>query len=259
MHILSLWPLKHPLLLIPALCRTLMEPDLLVVCLPHPHVGCSNSAPIPWPQPRFKDLHLDTPMDRYKQQQQHDLAFSRRKPVDDGRRTKMRQEKETTENSNYNDSNGTNFNSTSFSLHKQLQPYRGVGGSRGRSPRRGFEPQTDDELYKTNARCPNLSPRRPVNAKKLVNWRLACFMSNEYLTRGTLLGRPWPPQDSNPNWHGISDKSKSKFASLDQDEAESRREKEAMYHTLTDSIRAGDIHFPGIVNPSQLAARLGLE
>jgi hypothetical protein len=84
-----------------------------------------------------------------------------------------------------------------------------------------------------------------VNEKKVVNWRLACFMCNEYLTRGTLLGRPWPPQDSNPNWHENND--------------ESRREKERLYHTLTDFLQAGDAHLPGIVNPSQLAAWLGLK
>jgi hypothetical protein len=184
------------------------------------------------------------PLDNYEKQQQHEWGFRRRKLLDDGRRTKMRKEKETTQRNNHNDSNGTNSNSTSSSLHKQTLPHRGEGGgSRGRSPRPGFEPQT---LYKTYSRGPNLSPRRSLNAKKLVNWRLACFMSNEYLTRGTLLGRPWPPQDSNNS------------KNPDREADESRREKERLYYTLTDFLRAGDVHLPEIVNPSQMAAWLGL-
>lgn len=188
-----------------------------------------------------------------KKQQQHELASRRRKPVDYGRRMKMKREMETM-NNNHNNSSGTNAKSTSSTLHNQPQLHRGGGGSRDRSPRPGFEPRTDDKLYKSYAGGLNLSLRRsvpPVNEKKLVNWRLACFMSNEYLTRGTLLGRPWPPQDSN-------DESKAKSGSLDENADESRSEKERLYRTLTDFLRAGDVHLPGIVNPSQLASWLGL-
>jgi hypothetical protein len=199
-------------------------------------------------------------MEKYKRQQkQYELEFRRRKPVDYGRRTRMKREKETTDN-NHNDSSGKNSNSTSSSLLKQPQPHRaGGGGSRAQSPRPGFDPQTDEKLYKTSVRGPKLQGRQSVNEKKLVNWRLACFMSNEYLTRGTLLGRPWPPQDSNPSRHGINHKSMPKSVSLDQDEDENRREKETLYHTLSESLRAGDVHLAGIVNPSQLAAWIGLD
>jgi hypothetical protein len=99
-----------------------------------------------------------------------------------------------------------------------------------------------------------------MNKKKAVNWRLACFLANEYLTRRTLLGRPWPPQDSNPKcYHENNDKSKPKSASLNQDEFQSRREKERLYYTLADFLRTGDVHLSGIVNPSQLAAWVGLK
>jgi len=198
-------------------------------------------------------------MDKYKQQQESD--FSWRRAVDEGRRTKMRKEKEKTDNDD-NGRSGTNSNSTSSSLRKQPQPHGGIGGggSRGRSPWPGIDPLTDRNLlYKTSARAPNLPPRRSVNEKKVVNWRLACYMSNEYLTRGTLLGRPWPPQDSKPNWHENNDKSEPNSGPLDEDGDESRRDKERLYHTLADFLRAGDVHLPGIVNPSQLAAWLGLK
>lgn len=196
-----------------------------------------------------------------KQQQQRDVEFRRRKPVDYGRRTMMQRENETTDsNHNYNCSS-KNSNSTSSYLHNQQQSYRRRDrGSRGRSARPGFDPQSDDSLYKDSIRNPNLQVRRSVNEKKLVNWGLACFMSNEYLTRGTLLGRPWPPQESNPSGHRMYCKSTPESASLDQDEDESRRDKQAaLYHTVTDSLRTGNVHLPGIVNPSQLAAWLGLD
>lgn len=192
-------------------------------------------------------------MDTYKkqQQQQHDLDFRWKKAADEGRRTKMTREKKTTESNNH-DSSGTNSNSTSSSLHNHPQLNEEGGRSRGRSPRTRFDPETE---YKTSFRSPNLPPRRPVNEKEVVNWRLACFMANEYLTRGTLLGTPWLPQDSNPKCrHGNNDKSELRFGSLD----ESRREKERLYDTVADFLRAGDVHLPGIVNPSQLAAWLGL-
>lgn len=184
-------------------------------------------------------------MDKYKQQQQHEPDFRRRRSPDEGRGTKMKKEKDKTDNDN--DSSGTNSNSTTSFLRKQPQSHGGIGGgSRGRSHRAGFDPLTDDNLlYKTSIRGPNLQPQRSVNEKKAVNWRLACFMCNEYLTRGTLLGSPWPPQDSNPNGQQNND--------------ESRRDKERLYHTLTDFVQAGDVHLPGIVNPSQLAAWLGLK
>jgi hypothetical protein len=192
-------------------------------------------------------------MDKSKkrQQQQQESDFNPRRPADEGRRTKMRMGKEIT------DSSGKNSNCTSSSLYKQPQP-NGEGGSTGRSPRPGFDPQTNDNLYKTSARSPNLPPQLSVNETKVVNWRLACCMCNEYLTLGTLLGRPWPTQDSKPNWHENNGKSQPKSGSLDQDGDESRREKERLYHTLADFLQAGDVHLPGIVNPSQLAAWLGL-
>ena len=221
-------------------------------------------------------------MDNYKKRQQkkHGSDFKPTSRADEGRRTKMRMERETTDSSN-KESSGKISNSTSSSLHKRPQ-HNGRGeGSRGQSPRPGFDPRTNGlyetstkgpslppqpgfdpetnyELYKTSGRGSSLPPRPSANEKKVVNWRLACFMCNEYLTRGTLLGRPWPPQDSKPNCHESDEKLQPKSGCLDQDGDECRREKERLYHTITDFLKEGDVHLPGIVNPSQVAAWLGL-
>lgn len=181
-----------------------------------------------------------------KQQQQQELACRPRKPVDYGRRTEINREKEATD---HNNNSGTNPNSRSSFL-KKPHLHRG-GGSRGRLARPGFEPRTNEKLNTIYAGSPNLSSRRLVNEKKLVNWRLACFLSYEYLSRGTLLGSLWPPQDSNS-------KSKPMSGSPDENADEIRREKERLYATVTGFLRDGDVHLPGIMNPSQLASWLGL-
>lgn len=171
---------------------------------------------------------------------------------------KIRKEKETTERNN-NDSSRANPKATSSSLHKQWQPHGSKGGgSRGRSLRRGFDPRTSDNgLYKTSAGgAPCFLPVRSTNEKKAVNWRLACFLANEYLTCRTLLGRPWPPKDSNR--HEEIHQSAPMSESLNEVEYESRKEKERLYYTLADFLRTGDVHLPGILNPSQLAAWVGL-
>jgi hypothetical protein len=56
---------------------------------------------------------------------------------------------------------------------------------------------------------------------------------------------------------GKKDKSKPTSAS-EEESPESRKEKERLYYTFADFLRSGDVHIPGIVNPSQLAAWLGL-
>ncbi|GLJ36412.1 hypothetical protein SUGI_0731020 [Cryptomeria japonica] len=119
-----------------------------------------------------------------------------------------------------------------------------------RSPTPGF----DLLAVASNARkIPNSSA--PLSLAKAVNWRLACFMAREYLSCGTLLGKPLPPQDSNttPRENGASAQPKKNIGG---DEAASERE--ALYYTLTtDFLRSDDIHIPGIFNPAQMAAWLG--
>ena len=126
-------------------------------------------------------------MDKYKQLQQDKSDFKRGRPVDEGRRrTKVRKVTEITESNNY-DSSGRNSNYTFFALPKQSQPHGEIGGgSRSRSLRTGFHSQSNDSLYKTSLRSHRV-PQQPVDEKKSVNWRLGCFMANEYLPRGTLL------------------------------------------------------------------------
>ncbi|GLJ36435.1 hypothetical protein SUGI_0731650 [Cryptomeria japonica] len=160
----------------------------------------------------------------------------RRKPSsdeDDGRsgrtskKMRLEKEKENANNINNNDSS----NSTSSSLQQ------GQGFSRSsRSPRAGLDPLTSNS-HKT------LLTNLPPPKGKVVNWRLACFMAREYLSRGTLLGKPWPPQDSNPRQGD-----------------ETAKEKERLYSVVsTDFLRSDDVHIPGILNPSQLVTWLGFK
>ncbi|GLJ36431.1 hypothetical protein SUGI_0731550 [Cryptomeria japonica] len=91
---------------------------------------------------------------------------------------------------------------------------------------------------------------------KAVNWRLACFLASEYLSRGTLLGKPWPMKDSNgiPGENATAQPKKKLRGDV------FAREKEAIYSTLTANfLRSDDIQIPDIFNPSQLAAWLGFK
>ena len=107
----------------------------------------------PQAQLRFKDLHLGRSMDKYKQQQQRELELKWRNPVDYGRRTMMQRENETTDNNHNYNCSSKNSNSTSSYLHNQQQSYRRRDrGSRGRSAGPGFDPQSDDSLYKNSIR-----------------------------------------------------------------------------------------------------------
>ncbi|GLJ36404.1 hypothetical protein SUGI_0730900 [Cryptomeria japonica] len=167
----------------------------------------------------------------------------RRKPFveDDRQRSipikKMRLHKDT-QHLIYNDSSISTFS----------QEHRSVRISGSQSP--GFDPLA----VASNAHKISLSSSPPSPAKA-VNWRLACFMAREYLSRGTLLGKPWPPQDSNmrPQENATAQPKKN----LQGDKAASERE--TLYYTLTtDFLRSDDIHIPSIFNPSQMAAWLGL-
>ncbi|GLJ36422.1 hypothetical protein SUGI_0731320 [Cryptomeria japonica] len=190
-----------------------------------------------------KYMHWPTPQ---PQQQQKELGDCRiRKPsVEDGRQRstpfkKMRLHKDTQYLINNESSN------SSFS---QGQIHRSARTSRSPSP------GIDRHAMASNAHKISLSTA-PPSRTKAVNRRLACFMAREYLSRGTLLGKPWPPQDSNmtPQENATAQEKKN----LQGDKAASERE--ALYYTLTtDFFRSDDIHIPGIYNPSQMAAWLGL-
>ncbi|GLJ36418.1 hypothetical protein SUGI_0731220 [Cryptomeria japonica] len=179
------------------------------------------------------------------QQQQKEVSdCRRRKPFaeDDWRRStpfkKMKLHKDTQHLINIDSSKST-FSQGKF--HRSTRT--------SRSPSPGFDPLT---IASNAHKIPPSSA--PPSRAKVVNWRLACFMAREYLSRGTLLGKPWPPQDSNGTpWENASAQPRKNIRG---DEAAGERE--SLYFTLTTNfLRSDDIHLPGIFNPSQMAAWIG--
>ncbi|XP_057816764.2 uncharacterized protein LOC131030099 [Cryptomeria japonica] len=174
-----------------------------------------------------KYMHRTPPRPRHQQKELSDCRI--RKPfVEDGRQRsipikKMRLHKDT-RHLIYNDSSISTFS----------QENRSARTSRSPSP--GFDPLA----VASNAHKISLSSSPPSRAK-WVNRRLACFMAREYLSRGTLLGKPWPPQDSNmtPPENATAQPKKN----LQGDKA--AREREALYYTVTtDFLRSDDSHIP---------------
>ncbi|GLJ36425.1 hypothetical protein SUGI_0731370 [Cryptomeria japonica] len=180
------------------------------------------------------------------QKQQKDLAdFKRRKPsVEDDWRTSITSKKiRLLKDTEYLINNKVSSEYTSS---------QGQGSARtSQSPPAGFDP-LPVASYAHKSSPPSLEPSR----SKAVNWRLACFLAREYLSRGTLLGKPWPPQDSNvrPRENATVQPNKD----LQGDEAASEREEQ--YSTFTTNfLRSDDVHIPGICNPSQIVAWLGFK
>ncbi|GLJ36430.1 hypothetical protein SUGI_0731520 [Cryptomeria japonica] len=124
-------------------------------------------------------------------------------------------------------------------------------GTTNRSPPAGL-----NSLVTTSNSDKTPLPSLVLSPPKAFNWRLACFLASEYLSRGTLLGKPWPTQKSDTMpWENATAHPKKK---LRGDEA--AREQEALYSSLTTNfLRSDDIHIPHIFNPSQLAAWLGFK
>ncbi|GLJ36401.1 hypothetical protein SUGI_0730850 [Cryptomeria japonica] len=189
---------------------------------------------------------MDKYMHRSSPRPQKDWAdCRRRKPfVEDDRRTSIMSKKMRLLNdTQYFTNNDSSSNYTS---------YQGQGSARtSQSPQAGFDPLA---IVSNRHKIP--TPCLPPSGAKAVNRRLACFLAREYLHRGTLLGKPWPPQDSNSTPRGNTTAQPKK--NLRGDEA--TREQEVLYSTLTtDFLRSDDIHIPGIFNPSQMAAWFGFK
>ncbi|GLJ36399.1 hypothetical protein SUGI_0730830 [Cryptomeria japonica] len=182
---------------------------------------------------------------RPQQQQKEWADCRRRKPfVEDDRRTSIMSKKmRLLKDAEYFMSNNVSSNYSSFQGHGSART--------SQSPPAGFDPLP---IASNGHKIP--PPCLPPSGAKAVNRRLACFLAREYLHRGTLLGKPWPPQDSNttPRENATAQPKKK----LRGDEA--AREQEALYSTLTtDFLRSDDIHIPGIFNPTQMAAWFGFK
>ncbi|XAR58659.1 hypothetical protein NMG60_11014141 [Bertholletia excelsa] len=86
--------------------------------------------------------------------------------------------------------------------------------------------------------APTHKPKEPDSSNQL----LAGYLAHEFLTKGTLFGLPWNPARA----EGLTRK------------AEPRDEKYQRYLEVSDLIKMDGAHFPGTVNPTQLARFLGL-
>ncbi|KAF3792199.1 hypothetical protein EJ110_NYTH11906 [Nymphaea thermarum] len=73
------------------------------------------------------------------------------------------------------------------------------------------------------------------------NYLLACYMTHEFLTRGTLLGRRFPQKEAET-----------------APTAQQPHAREA-YVDLSCLLKNDGVHLPGIVNPTQLARWVGCD
>ncbi|GLJ36433.1 hypothetical protein SUGI_0731580 [Cryptomeria japonica] len=182
----------------------------------------------------------------HPQEQLTDLADCRiRKPsVEDDMRRGIRSKKmKLQKNTEHVINNNRNSNFTSSKRHGSVRT--------SRSP-----PVESNSVANASNAYKIPPPRLPSSPAKAVNWRLACFLASEYLSGGTLLGKPWPTEDSDTiPWENYTPRPKKKLRGH-----EASREKEALYSTLTANfLLSDDIHIPHIFNPSQLAAWLGFK
>ncbi|GLJ36423.1 hypothetical protein SUGI_0731330 [Cryptomeria japonica] len=195
----------------------------------------------------------DLPMEKYMhrfppqpQRQQKELGdCRRRKPFveDDWRRSTPFKKMRLIQDTQHVINNNENSKSTFYQVHGCART--------SRSPLPGFDP-----LAVTSNAHKMPPPSSAHSRSKAVNWRLACFLAREYLCHGTLLGKPWPLQDSNLRPQGIGTAQSKK--ELHTDKAASERE--AQYFTFTTNfLRSDDTHIPGICNPSQMVAWLGFK
>ncbi|XP_020580788.1 uncharacterized protein LOC110024933 [Phalaenopsis equestris] len=78
------------------------------------------------------------------------------------------------------------------------------------------------------------------------NRLLAGYLAHEFLTKGTLFGKMWPPGRSEPG--GGSGQS----GSVEIDRSGSARIAKA-YEEVAYLLKTDGVHIPGVVNPTQLA------
>lgn len=100
--------------------------------------------------------------------------------------------------------------------------------------------------------------------RKIANWKLACYLANEYMTNGTLLGRRIMDQQQHQDCRNGNRPVVLEVPLPDTTEEirkQQQKEKQGIiiYSTIMDFLRSDDLHLPGIVNPTQLAAWMGLD
>lgn len=87
----------------------------------------------------------------------------------------------------------------------------------------------------------------PVSSNQL----LAGYLAHEYLTKGTLFGQPWDSARAEAVL--VSGVESNRVKPSEKDEAEPSKENFQRYVEVSSLLKVDGAHFPGIVNPTQLA------
>lgn len=101
--------------------------------------------------------------------------------------------------------------------------------------------------------------------KKIANWKLACYLANEYMTNGTLLGRKIIEQQHHHQDCRNGNRPLVLEVPLPDTNEEIRKQPQkekqgiVIYSTIMEFLCSDDLHLPGIVNPTQLVAWMGLD
>ncbi|RZB72210.1 uncharacterized protein LOC114380933 [Glycine soja] len=103
----------------------------------------------------------------------------------------------------------------------------------------------------------------PISEPKPSNQLLAGYLAHEFLTKGTLLGQPWAPpkgkssvstEDGGEEGEPTTTAATAAATPCRKTTAEERER----YAEVAGLLKGGGTHFPGVVNPTQLARFLHL-
>jgi hypothetical protein len=123
----------------------------------------------------------------------------------------------------------------------------------------------NSKLLKPDKPISKLGGSEPVQSTKTTttpsNQLLAGYLAHEFLTKGTLMGKPWLPSS-----RGKEEEDDDDDVGGEEGEAteappcrrpETKIDKER-YVEVTALLKSGGTHLPGVVNPTQLARFLDL-
>ncbi|WJX11929.1 hypothetical protein P8452_02475 [Trifolium repens] len=123
----------------------------------------------------------------------------------------------------------------------------------------------NSKLLKADKPISKLGGSEPVQSTKTTttpsNQLLAGYLAHEFLTKGTLMGKPWLPSS-----RGKEEEDDDDDVGGEEGEAteappcrrpETKIDKER-YVEVTALLKSGGTHLPGVVNPTQLARFLDL-
>ncbi|KAI8574371.1 hypothetical protein RHMOL_Rhmol01G0348600 [Rhododendron molle] len=137
-----------------------------------------------------------------------------------------------------------------------------VGPSVKRKERDGFESFDDPKPKLARLGIPRPGSPAPAPEPASRNQLLAGYLAHEFLTKGTLFGQPWDPARAEAVPVSADSRrpkpSGQKFKAEMSSRAEPQVERNQRYVEVADLLKTDGAHFPGIVNPTQLARSLQL-